>query len=323
MKTGKISEPILKRSVLKKISYKDKSVLGRAAVGYDAAVVALNDYKLVTSTETVVAKRDLHMNRAFIKAVNNLAAMGVYPKYAQISIVLPEGMREIKLKMLMDEMCEFARVRQISITGGNTSVSAGVVNPVVTVSVTGVVAKDGPCNYKYKEEIKPGYDIVMTNAAALEATAILAYEEEEELKTRFTSLYIDKAKEFAKELSVEKEAYIAVKNGVKAMHDMSDTGVFGALWELGEAGNCGVEVNLKKINMRQETIELTNHLGINPYIIPSSGSLLMVTSDGLGLIHELEKEGICACVIGKITEGHDRVIINEDERRYLEPPKNK
>jgi hydrogenase maturation factor len=163
----------------------------------------------------------------------------------------------------------------------------------------------------------------MTNAAALEATAILAYEEEEELKTRFTSLYIDRAKEFAKELSIEKEASIAVKNGVKAMHDMSDTGVFGALWELGEAGNCGVEVNLKKINMRQETIELTNHLGINPYIIPSAGSLLMVTSDGLGLIHELEKEDICACVIGKITEGHDRVIINEDERRYLEPPKNK
>ena len=323
MKTGKISEPILKRSVLKKISYKDKSVLGRAAVGYDAAVVALDDYKLVTSTETVVAKRDLHMNRAFIKAVNNLAAMGVRPKYAQISVVLPEGMREIKLKMLMDEMCEFARLRQISITGGNTSVSAGVINPVVTVSVTGVVAKGGACNYKYKEEIKPGYDIVMTNAAALEATAILAYEEEEELKTRFTSLYIDKAKEFANELSIEKEAYIAVENGVKAMHDMSDTGVFGALWELGEAGNCGVEVNLKKINMRQETIEFTNHLGINPYIIPSAGSLLMVTSDGLGLIHELEKEGICAYVIGKITEGHDRVIINEDERRYLEPPKNK
>ena len=319
MKTGKISEPILKRSVLKKISYKDKSVLGRAAVGYDAAVVALDDYKLVTSTETVVAKRDLHMNRAFIKAVNNLAAMGVRPKYAQISVVLPEGMREIKLKMLMDEMCEFARVRQISITGGNTSVSAGVINPVVTVSVTGVVSKDEPCNYKYKEEIKPGYDIVMTNAAALEATALLAYEEEEELKTRFTSLYIDRAKE----LSIEKEASIAVKNGVKAMHDMSDTGVFGALWELGEAGNCGVEVNLKKINMRQETIELTNHLGINPYIIPSAGSLLMVTSDGLGLIHELEKEDICACVIGKITEGHDRVIINEDERRYLAPPKNK
>lgn len=323
MKTGKISEPILKRSVLKKISYKDKSVLGRAAVGYDAAVVALGDCKLVTSTQTVVAKRDLHMNRAFIKAVNNLAVMGVSPKYAQISIVLPEGMREIKLKMLMDEMCGFAAERKISITGGNTMVSAGVVNPVVTVSVSGIVSNDEPCNYKYKEEIKPGYDIVMTNAAALEATVVLAYEEEEKLKERFTSTYIDKAKEFSSYFSVEKSAAIAIKCDVKAMHDMSDSGVFGALWELGEAGNCGMEVNLKKINMRQETIEITNHLGINPYVIPSTGSLLMVTCDGLGLIQELEKEGIEAFVIGKIVEGHDRVIINEDEKRYLEPPRNK
>jgi hydrogenase maturation factor len=323
MKTGKISEPILKRSVLKKISYKDKSVLGRAAVGYDAAVVALDDYKLVTSTQTVVDKRDLHMNRAFIKAVNNLAAMGVEPKYAQISIVLPEGMREIKLKMLMDEMCEFARVRKISITGGNTMVSAGVVNPVVTVSVTGIAAKNEPCNYKYKEEVKPGYDIVMINAAALEATVLLAYEKEEDLKSRFTSTYIDGAKNFIEYFSVEKAAYIGTKCGVKAMHDMSDSGVFGALWELGEAGNCGMEINLKKINMRQETIEITNYLGINPYIISSTGSLLMVTSDGLGLIHELEKEGIEAFVIGKIVEGNDRVIINEDEKRYLEPPRNK
>jgi hypothetical protein len=49
----------------------------------------------------------------------------------------------------------------------------------------------------------------------------------------------------------------------------------------------------------------------------------MVTSDGLGLIHELEKEGIEGFVIGKIVEGNDRVIINEDEKRYLEPPRNK
>lgn len=56
MKAGKISEPILKRSVLKKISYKSKSVLSRAAVGHDSAVIAVDDKLMVTATETVVAK---------------------------------------------------------------------------------------------------------------------------------------------------------------------------------------------------------------------------------------------------------------------------
>lgn len=323
MKAGKISEPILKRSVLKKISYKSKSVLSRAAVGHDSAVIAVDDKLMVTATETVVAKRDLHHNRAFVKAVNNIAALGAEAQYAQISIVLPEGMREIKLKMLMDEMAELAASMKIHITGGHTCVSDAVTKPVVTVTVTGIVNNDNNCKYNYKEEIKPGYDIVMTKAAGLEGTAILAEEQEEEFLRRFTSLYINNAKAFINEISIVNEAAVAIKHGVAAMHDMSEGGVFGALWELGEAGNCGLEVNLKKINMRQETIELTNHMNINPYLMPSAGSLLMVTGDGLGLIHELEKNGIEACVIGKITQGNDRVIINEDERRYLEPPKNK
>ncbi|MBQ6814542.1 MAG: hydrogenase maturation factor [Lachnospiraceae bacterium] len=323
MKTGKISEPILKRSVLKKISYKSKSVLSRAAVGHDSAVVAVGEKRMVTATETVVAKVNLLQCRPFIKAVNNLAAVGATPQYAQISIVLPEGMREIKLKMIMDEMADYAAKSQVHITGGSTSVSDAVINPVVTVTVTGFMDNDSDCKYKYKEEIKPGYDIVMTKAAALEGTAILAMEHQEEFEKRFTSLYINNASAFINDISIVNEAAVAIKHGVAAMHDMSEGGVFGAIWELCEAGNCGAEINLKKINMRQETIELTNYLNINPYLMPSAGSLLMVTKDGLGLINEMEKNGIDAYVIGKITEGNDRVVVNDEEKRFLEPPKNK
>lgn len=324
MKAGKISEPILKRSVLKKISYKSKAVISRAAVGHDSAVISPDKEGrlMVTATETVVAKRDYHHNRAFIKAVNNVAAVGATPAYAQISIVLPEGMREIKLKMLMDEMGELAASMKIHITGGSTSVSDAVTKPVVTVTITGYASEE-ECICKYKESIKPGHDIVMTKAAGLEGTALLAEEHEEEFMRRFTSLYINNAKAFINEISIVNEAAVAIKHGVAAMHDMSEGGVFGALWELGEAGNHGLKVDLRKINIRQETIELTNHLNINPYLMPSSGSLLMVTQDGLGLVSKLEEAGIEACIIGKITEDNDRIIVNEDEKRFLEPPKVK
>ena len=327
MKDGKIAEPILKRSVLKKISYRDKSVLSKAAVGHDSAVIAMDKYAkagenlMVTATSTVVAKRDYHYNRAFIKAVNNLAAVGAKPKYAQISVVLPEGMREIKLKMLMEEMGQLAASMEVHITGGHTSVSEGVNKPVVTVTATGFMVRDEKNFYSYKENIRAGQDIVMTKAAGLEGTALLAVEHEEEFLRRFTSLYINNAKAFINEISIVNEAAVAIKHGVAAMHDMSEGGVFAALWELGEAGNCGLKVDLRKINVKQETIELTNHLNINPYTMASSGSLLMVTNDGLGLVSELEEAGIEACIIGKITENNDRIIVNEDETRYLEPPR--
>ncbi len=322
MKVGKISEPILKRSVLKKIVYKDKTVISRAAVGHDSSVIKGIDADklMVTATETVVAKRDYHHNRAFIKAVNNVVAVGATPTYAQLSIVLPEGMREIKLKMLMDEMADLAASMKIHITGGHTAVSDAVLKPVVTVTITGYVSSDEVvCSYK--ESVKPGQDIVMTKAAGLEGTALLAEEYEEEFLKRFTPLYINNSKKLIDYISVVEEAKLARDYGVSAMHDMSEGGVFGALWELGEAVNHGLKVDLKKINIRQETIELTNHLNINPYLMPSSGSLLMVTSDGLGLVSKLLENGIDACIIGKITEDNDKVIINEDEKRYLEPPK--
>ncbi len=322
MKVGKISESVLKRSVLKKIIYKDKAVISKAHVGHDAAVISneADDKLMVTSTQTVIAKRDFHHNRAFIRAVNNVAAVGGTPAYAQISIVLPEGMREIKLKMLMDEMGSLAESMKIHITGGSTSVSDGVLKPVVTVTVIGYVTKEmAVCHYK--ENVKAGQDIVMTKAIGLEGTALLAEEYEEEFLKRFTNLYVNNAKSLINHISVVEEANIGATYGVAAMHDMSEGGVFGALWELGEAAKCGLKVELKKINIRQETVELTNHLNINPYLMPSQGSLLMVTSDGLGLVSKLEECGIDAYIIGKITEDNDKVIINEDEKRFLEPPK--
>ena len=328
MKPGKIAEPILKRSVLKKISYKSKAVLSSASVGHDSAVISLDKTLLqgencmVTATATVVAKRDYHCNRAFIKAVNNLAAVGAIPAYAQVSILLPEGMREIKLKMLMEEMGELASSMNIHITGGHTAVSDGVTKPVVTVTVTGFIREELAKLCNYKKNIKPGYDIVMSKAAGLEGTALLAVEYEEEFAKRFTSLYINNAAAFINELSIVNEAAVAIKHGVAAMHDMSEGGVFGALWELGEAGNVGLKVDLRKITMRQETIELTNHLNINPYLMASSGSLLMVTSDGLGLVSALAEAGIEASIIGKITDDNDKIIVNEDEKRFLEPPRN-
>lgn len=322
MKVGKISEPVLKRSVLKKIVYKDKFVISRAAVGHDSAVIknSNEDKLLVTATETVVAKRDYHHNRAFIKAVNNVAVVGATPAYAQISIVLPEGMREIKLKMLMDEMSELAAKLKIHITGGHTAVSDAVLKPVVTVTVMGY-ADEEKAVCRHKECVKSGFDIVMTKAAGLEGTALLAEEYEEEFLKRFTPLYVNSAKKLIEQISIIEEARIATDYGVAAMHDISEGGIFGALWELGEAMNHGLKVDLKKINMRQETIELTNHLNINPYLMSSSGSLLMVTSDGLGLVSKLEENGIDAYIIGKVTEDNDKVIIIEDEKRFLEPPK--
>ena len=105
------------------------------------------------------------------------------------------------------------------------------------------------------------------------------------------------------------------------MHDVTEGGIFGALWEMAEASGVGLEIDLKKIPLKQETVEICEYFGISPYELISSGSMLMAAKDGNRLVMELQKEGIPAVIIGKATAGRDRILRNEDECRYLEPPK--
>lgn len=105
------------------------------------------------------------------------------------------------------------------------------------------------------------------------------------------------------------------------MHDVTEGGVFGALWEMAEASGVGLDIDLKKIPIRQETIEICEVYDINPYLLISSGAMLIGTDHGSRLVEELTRAGIHASVIGYAVEGRDRIVRNGDEKRFLEPPK--
>ena len=81
-------------------------------------------------------------------------------------------------------------------------------------------------------------------------------------------------------------------------------------------------MDLKKIPVRQETIEICEVLGINPYELYGAGSLIIVSDKGNQLLHELEKQQIPAAIVGKITEEKGKVILNGEEFRFLDRPKN-
>ena len=48
---------------------------------------------------------------------------------------------------------------------------------------------------------------------------------------------------------------------------------------------------------------------------------MLAADNGYDLVRVLEESGIHAAVIGKVTEGNDRVVTNGEETRFLEPPK--
>ncbi len=317
MEIGKVPENVLKRAVFKQIKHYRPEVIMHPGIGEDcAAIETKEDEILVFSTDPITgASKGMGALAVHITA-NDLASSGAQPVGILTCIILPPRTREKKLRDLMEEIVITCKALNIEIMGGHTEVSDVVNRPLITVTGVGKVKKNQLVS---SGGLQPGDDLVMTKWAGLEGTSIIAAEKQEELEKRLPTQLIEAAKVMKEQISVVPEAEIAMRIGVSSMHDVTEGGIFGALWEMGEASGVGIVADLKKIPIRQETIEICELFDINPYMLISSGCMLIGTSQGNLLVEELKKQGIEAAVIGRATDGNDRIIVNGDEQRFLEP----
>lgn len=320
MKVGKISESVLKRSVIKQIKTKREEVILGAGIGEDCAALKLKEGEVfVVSTDPITGTvEDIGSLSVHITA-NDLASSGAEPIGIMLTVLLPEDIFESDLKDMMKQIEQVCNELNIQIIGGHTEVTRAVTQPVISVTGIGKVSEGSLISTKGAEA---GHDIVVSKWAGIEGTSILAKEHEKELLEKFPKSFVEAAKNLDKYISVVREAAQAVKSGVSAMHDVTEGGIYGALWEMAEASGVGLEIDLKKIPIRQETVEICEFFDLNPYCLISSGCMLMAAANGYDLVRDLEKIGVCAAVIGKAVKGNDRVVINDDERRFLEPPKS-
>lgn len=319
MEIGKVPENVLKRSVLKQIQYKRDEVILGPGVGEDCAALKLaEDEVFVLSTDPITgAASDIGRLAVHVTA-NDLATAGADPVGLMLTVLLPPGTEEPKLRSLMGEILEECGKLKIAVMGGHTEVT-GSVNQIV-VSVTGVgKVKEG--KLLSTSGVKPGQEIIMTKYAGLEGTGIIASQKEQELMARYPADFIREAQELLGMISVVEEARIARKYPVTAMHDVTEGGVFGALWEIAASSGVGLEIQLERIPIRQHTVEICEFFNLNPYLLISSGSMLIAADRGSDIVDDLKKHGIEAAVIGRATEGNDRVVYYGEEKRFLEPPK--
>ena len=308
MEIGKVPENVLKRAVFKQIKHLRPEVLLHPGVGEDcSAIETAEDEVLVFSTDPITGASKGMGTLAVHITANDLASSGAEPVGILTCVILPPRTREKKLHDLMEEIILAANSLHIEVMGGHTEISDVVNRPVITVTGVGKVHKDKLVS---TGGLQPGDDLVMTKWAGLEG---------EELLTRIPEQLIDAAAAMREYISVVPEAAVAVDAGVTAMHDVTEGGIYGALWEVGEASGVGIIADLDKIPIRQETIELCEFYDINPYMLISSGCMLIGTPHGNMLVDQLAEHGIPAAVIGRATEGNDRIIRSGGETRFLEP----
>ena len=158
----------------------------------------------------------------------------------------------------------------------------------------------------------------------MEGTAIAAMRRSKELKPYLTEEEIEHAQAMIEQISVVKEGVIAGRAGVKAMHDVTEGGVLGAVWEVCRRAGVGAEIEAGSLPFDDVTMTICAVLGLDPMRLISSGSMLMCVSQEQWdtIKPELSDAGIDANIIGRITDAQfgSTLIMKKGEREEIGPP---
>ena len=312
---GKIDPLKLKDLVFPFLGYRDEKVLIGPKMGEDAAVIDLEEFYLVVSSDPVTgAKKDIGFYSVNINA-NDIATMGAVPKYFVPVIMLKEDSDEKDLKSIMKDIDSACKDLKISVIGGHSEITPGLRENIVSASILGFIKKN--------EEIisssgaKNGDLIILTKGAGIEGTSILANDFYDLLKDKIDRKSLERAKNYIKKLSVVKEALIARKYAT-AMHDPTEGGILGGIHELCDASVKGFHVDTSRIIINRETRLICEALRIDPLALIGSGALIITCpeEDSEKLIRELREDKIECSIIGEIREDeNDRNLerVKQDE----------
>lgn len=321
MKIGKIPADILERIILNPISQMDckrSEIVIRPKTGEDCSAIDLGGEICVVSTDPITgASKDAGYIAVHINC-NDAAASGAEPVGILISILLPPESSESELQEQIDGARRACQEVGIEILGGHTEITDAVTRPVISGTV---IAKTKGRKFLSSGGALLGQGVVMTKWAGLEGTAVIAKEYYKKLEGLLCAELLKSAVEFSGFLSVVKEGRIGAEFGATAMHDATEGGVLGAVWEVADCSGTGIEIDIDKIPVRKETNEICKYAGIDPYRLISSGTMIITAFDAEKLVERLNIEGIDACVIGRITNGEKQILKNGVFIK-LEPPES-
>lgn len=296
---GKLDSQLLKDVVFKNIKYKRQDVLVRASIGEDCAVLDYGEYECVVSTDPISAAiRDIG-RLAINISCNDIASNGVEPIAITIALMLPPGTTLSEVETIMEDASKTASNLGVEIIGGHTEITGAVNQPVIVSTALG----KGPEGGSQKAvNMVPGSVVLMTKKAGIEGTGIICADCRDKLKGVLTEEEIVRGVKFLDETSVVKEGIAAGKVGTLGMHDVTEGGVLGAIWEMCQISDLGAIIYGEKINIDPITLKICAYFDIDYLRLISSGSMVIVASPERAeyIIEAVEEEGVEISKIGEI-----------------------
>ena len=320
---GKLDTDLLKETVFKHIVHQRPEVLVRPGVGEDCATIDFGKYECVMSTDPITAAISEIGRLAIHITCNDIASNGVEPLGIMLAMMLPIGTTVGEIETIMMQAQEVASSLGVEIIGGHTEITPAVNRPVIVSTAIGRTMAGGS---QKAENMRPGDIILMTKQAGLEGTGIIASDFADQLSEVLTAEEIAEAKGYMNLVSVVKEGVAAGNMGTAGMHDITEGGVLGAVWELSEISGVGVELEEDKIPVSEVTRKICDHFGINYLRLISSGCMMIIVHPDReeAVMEAIRNVGVDVTRIGRVMEqGAPRVLIGKDGVvREIDPPES-
>ncbi|MDP2921217.1 MAG: AIR synthase family protein [Candidatus Omnitrophota bacterium] len=323
---GKVHPDFFNKVIYPRLGKKDKSILVGPQHGVDFGVIDLGKDVLVLSADPFYIAKELGIEKAAWFAVHILASdvavSGIAPKYLAVDLNLPPEITEDELTRMWDTVHKECEKLGIAVVTGHTARYAGCNYPMVGgATVFGIGKKEK----LIAPRCRVGDAIVISKGPAIETTGLMSAYFPRFLEEKYGKDFVKKAQDVYYQMSTVKDALIAAKvGGVTAMHDATECGIFGGLYEMAMHSKVGMDIYLDKIVLQDEVKKTCECFNIEPFKAISEGTLLATVDKkkAKDVVRALNDESIPASIAGEVTEEESGInIIEKSGKRKLEHPK--
>jgi hydrogenase maturation factor len=327
---GKISPEIFNELIFPRLGAKNESILVGPQHGVDVGIVEIGGEAVSFTCDPVFIVPEYGWERAAWFAIHILASdsvtSGLKPKFLAIDLNLPMEMTKKQLEIMWDTMHRECQRLGIAVITGHTARYENCHYPMVGgATVVGIGEKD---EYVTPRMAKAGNKIIITKGPAIEATGIFATMFPRLIEREFGHDFSQKARQIFYQMSVVEDAMTAVsvgvrENGVTAMHDATECGIWGGLYEIAQAAGLGVRIEKERIVVEDCVTEICRYFGIDPYSSISEGTLIISCREQKAkqVVDALASKGIKSSIVGELTEPEEGMVLVEGgKEKELEHP---
>ena len=317
---GKISPEIFNELVFPRLGAKSADVLVGPQHGVDVGIVEIGDKVASFTTDPVFIVPEYGWERAAWFAIHIITSdavtCGLKPKFLSIDLNLPMEMNKEQLEIVWNTIHQQCERLGISIICGHTARYENCHYPMVGgATMVGVGEKD---EYVTPRLARAGDKIIITKGPAIEATGIFAAMFPQLIEKKFGLSFSQKAQQIFYKMSVVEDAMTAVsvgvrENGVTAMHDATECGIWGGLYEIAQAANLGVRIEKEQIVVEDCVPEICQYFSIDPYASISEGTLIITCRKHKAqeVVETLSRRGINSSIVGELTESKKGMVLVE------------